>query len=202
MEYRQGLRKELWEKEGIKPQLLPNVEVRGNYKIDLSVWLKWLDYEPEFEIELIETLSSKNPSTLSLKELQILSKYQERKRISLLIEKYETDFDLGEYEVANTYLQTKSIEELMLDKLSKEEIEYAKLEIKRLSQLPYEELDKKVEEMISEHSSSNLSMVDSYILHKISEVDMRRSISRFNAATGRMIENDKVRSIQYYSAKY
>lgn len=202
MNYREGIDKFLWEEKGQKLSLPQSVEVRGEYKIDATIWLKWLDYEPEFEKELLKTLSSKNTSTLTLEELQILTKYQERMRILQLIKKYETDISFNEYMEANTYLQTKSIEELMLDKLSQEEKEYAKLELKRLSKLPYEELDKKINEMISANCSENLSMVDSYILHKISEVGFRRSMHRLNSKISRSIENGKVRSIQYYPAKY
>lgn len=202
MNYSEGIDKFLWEEEGQKLPLPQSVEVRGDYKIDATIWLKWLDYEPEFEKELLKTLSSKNTSTLTLEELQILTKYQERMRISQLIKKYETDISFNEYMEANTYLETEPIEELMLDKLSQEEKEYAKIEIERLRHLPYEELDEKINEMIRANCSENLSMVDSYILHEISEVGFRRNMSRFNSKTSRSIENGKVRSIQYYPAKY
>lgn len=201
MNFSEGIDKFIWEEEGLKLPLPQNVEVRGYYKIDTAVWLRWLDYEPKFEKDLIQNLSYKDISALSLEELQILTKYQERKKISQLIRKYETDdINFDEYLEVNTYLESESIEELMLDKLSKEEKEYAKLEIERLKQLKYEELDKKVDVMIG--NFENLSIVDSYILHEISKVDFKRSISRLNSTIKQSIENGNARSRQFYPSKH
>lgn len=192
MEFGTGLIKELWEEEGIKPAL--KIKTGMEFRITVAVWLKWLDYEPKFEKELMQALSSKNTSTLSLEELQILIKYQERTRISQLIKKYETDFDFDEYIETITYLEKNTIEELMFDKLSQEEKEYAKLEIERLCQLPDKELEKKIEEMKNEECTLSLSMIDFYVLYEISKIEFNRYMSKLHAAIRHRIANDKMLS--------
>ena len=61
-----------------------------------------------------------------------------------------------------------SIKNVMLRKLTKEELNYANEEIKRLNTLSKTEILTKLKNESSEETYNNLSMVDTYILHVVS----------------------------------
>lgn len=61
-----------------------------------------------------------------------------------------------------------SIKNIMLRKLTKEELNYANEEIKRLNTLSKTEILTKLKNESSEETYNNLSMVDTYILHVVS----------------------------------
>ena len=102
-------------------------------------------------------------------------------------------------------LKSKSIEELMLKKLTSEELRYARQEITRLSKVPKEQLSAKVNEEQKPEKYEQLSMVDSYILHIISDVDYDRSISDLNRKIEAQLKQNDVmrqRSLHYASNPY
>ena len=61
-----------------------------------------------------------------------------------------------------------TIKNVMLRKLTKEELNYANEEIKRLNTLSKTEILTKLKNESSEETYNNLSMVDTYILHVVS----------------------------------
>lgn len=71
----------------------------------------------------------------------------------------------------------ESIEELMLSKLTSEELQYAKQEIAKLSKGEKEQLSAKIREEQKPEKYENLSMVDSYILHIIFNINFVRDIT-------------------------
>ena len=103
------------------------------------------------------------------------------------------------------YMCNESIEKLMLSKLTSEELRYAKQEITRLSEVSKEQLSAKVNEEQKPERYEQLSMVDSYILHIISDIDYARSISSLNRKIEAQLEQNDImrqRSLYYASNSY
>lgn len=91
-----------------------------------------------------------------------------------------SDISKDEYIEVYNYMTKYSIEDLMLSKLSKEELSYAKERIQYFSQTAKEELELKIKEEQNINNYNKLSMVDSYILHIISQINYARSIAKLN----------------------
>ena len=103
------------------------------------------------------------------------------------------------------YIEYESIEELMLSKLTSEELKYAEKEIIRLSKVSKEQLSAKVKEEQKPENYAQLSMVDSYILHIISDINYARSMSDLNRKIDAQLEQNEVmrqRSLYYASNPY
>ena len=147
-------------------------------------WFKWLSYIPEFEKERIEYLDSKKISELSYEELEEASIYIRNKIFTRLFRIYGTSECSEEDRIkVFDFMHKESIEKLMLSKLTSEELQYAKQEITRLCKTSKEQLHAKVTEESKPENYAQLSMVDSYILHIISNInyvknmeDLRRVI--------------------------
>lgn len=172
--------KNVWAKEMINAGEKVIYGASGNISPDIE-WIKWLNYEPEFEKRRIEYLSSKNTTELSLQELEEISRYRKNKDMANLFKIYGTsECSKEEAKQVYEYMQNTSIEELMLNKLTADEICYAKQEILKLSEMPEEQLRTKVKEEQQRDKYAQLSMVDSYILHIISNIDYARDIKDLN----------------------
>lgn len=144
-------------------------------------WKKWLSYVPEFERKRIEYFDSKKISELSYDELEEASRYRKNQIFAELFQVYGTSECSEEiYMMVYNYMSNESILELMLSKLTPEELYHAKEEIEKLSNLSKEELNAKVkrEQRIEEYN--RLSMVDSYILHLLFDINCARNISSAN----------------------
>lgn len=177
-------------------------EVMGNINPYIE-WIKWLSYIPEFQKERLEKLNSKTGEELTLEELDEIKIYKSQIRILELFKKYGTNkISKDEYMEVYNFMENQSIDELMLSKLSREELIYAQEQILYFSQFNEEELRKKVNEEQKEDNYKNLSMVDSYILHIISRVDYSRSMSKLNKEIeSKLRENDvMMRRSLYYAA--
>ena len=179
--------------------------VIGNISPDVE-WIKWLSYDSEFEKKRIEYLNSKKISELSYEELEEAIRYRRNKIYSRLFKIYGTnECSEEDYMKVYDYMCNESIEELMLKKLTSEELRYARQEITRLSKVPKEQLSDKVNEEQKLEKYEQLSMVDSYILHIISDINYARSISDLNRKIDAQLEqNDimKERSLYYASNLY
>lgn len=86
----------------------------------------------------------------------------------------------------------ESIEELMLKKLTSEELRYARQEITRLSKVPKEQLSVKVSKEQKPEKYEQLSMVDSYILHIISDINYTRSMFDLNRKIETQLEQNEI----------
>ena len=180
-------------KDGVK--VIPG-NIFGNIMPDLE-WLKWLSYEPKFEKERIAYLNSKKVTDLSYEELKEISTYKRNKIMAKLFKIYGTNkCKEEEYMLVYDYMVNESIEELMLSKLTKEELQYAKKEIIRLSKIPKEELNAKITKERTKENYPKLSMVDSYILHVISDINHNRNISNLSKLIGEQINHNNAMSAQ------
>ena len=177
----------------------------GNVSHDIE-WIKWLSYEPEFEKRRIEYLDSKKISELSYEELEEASRYSRNKIFAQLFKIYGTDeCSEDDYMKVYDYMCNESIEELMLSKLTSEELQYARQEITRLSEVSKEQLRAKVNEEQKLEKYQQLSMVDSYILHTISNINYARSMSDLNRKIEAQLEQSEImrqRSLYYASNPY
>lgn len=100
-------------------------------------------------------------------------------------------------------MSNESIDDLMLSKLTSEELRYAKQEITKLSNISKEELSKKVHEEQKEEVYKKLSMVDSYILHQVSNINYARSLNELNRKIDAQLKaNEEMRfKSLHYAAK-
>lgn len=159
--------------------------VSGNIKrnIDpLMEWMKWLTYEPEHYTKKKLVLYSKTVRELLPKEIEELTIYKLRDKMKILFEKYiKKSCTEQEYMEVYNYMINNSINELMLDKLSAEELSYAKKEIERLSNLSKEDLCQRVTEQQHSDIYDELSMVDAYILHNLLDIYYYRCHDSFES---------------------
>lgn len=176
-------------------------EVIGNVDPYIE-WIKWLSYVPEFQKARIQELNFKKVEEMTLEELDEIRAYKSQIRVLGLFKIYGTsEISKDEYMEVYNFMVNQSIDELMLSKLSSEELRYAKDQIQYFSQIPSEELRKKVNEEQKADNYENLSMVDSYILHIISRVNFARSIAKLNKEIGTQLrENDAMRQRSLYYA--
>ena len=182
--------------------------IRGNVMRSVNPlieWIKWLSYNPVHEQDKINYIYSKRVEDLSIDELKEILKYKERNRMSQLFIKYNKG-ECSEEEYMEVYhYMGKSITELMMDKLSSEELSYAKEEILRLSAIPQNEVLAKIKEEQKEEVYMSLSMVDSYILHIISGINYRKSLPNLDRKIQAQLERNDVmrqKSLSYASNPY
>lgn len=163
----------------------------GNVSPDVE-WIKWLSYEPEFEKQRISYLESKKKSELSYDELEEVAKYRRNRTIVNLFKTYGTpECSEDDYMKVYDYMRHESIEKLMLSKLTIEELHYAKKEITRLSKVDKKQLNTKVTEEKKIERYEQLPMVDSYILHVVSEINYIRNINDLDRQIAAQIEQNK-----------
>lgn len=171
-------------KKGGHVKVICNQET-GNIPADVE-WMKWLSYESVFERKRMEYFDSKKVSELSYEELEEASKYSKNRAFAKLFKIYGTDKCSEEdYLKVYDYMAHESIENLMLSKLTFEELQYAKQEITRLGKVSKEQLSTKISEEQQPEKYEQLSMVDSFILHFISKMNFARNMDDFN----RQLEN-------------
>ena len=141
-------------------------------------WLKWLSYIPEFEKNKLEELKSKKVEDLEIEELEFLLKYKENKKMAKLFEIIINSKGTKEEELeVYDYKKSHSINDLMLSKLTKEELEYVKEKITEyINNFSKEEIREKVENEIKDEVYKDLSMVDSYILSSLARENYRTSL--------------------------
>lgn len=180
-------------------------KVIGNIS-PIMEWTKWLSYEPEFEKKRNDWLNMKKISECSYEELVEASRYSRNRTFATLFKIYGTkECSEENYMRVYNYMCDESIEKLMISKLTPEELQYAEQEITRLRKIPKEHLKTKVKEEQTPEKYEQLSMVDSYILHVISDINYERSISNLTRETeAQLNQNDMMRqkSLYYASTPY
>lgn len=167
----------------------------GNVSPDME-WIKWLSYEPEFEKKRIEYFDSKKKSELSYEELEEASRYSRNKIFARLFKIYGTsECSEEDYMKVYDYMCNESIEKLMLSKLTSEELRYANQEITRLSEISKEQLRAIVNDAQKPEKYEQLSMVDSYILHVISDISYARSKSSLSREIEAQLVQNEIKTL-------
>lgn len=176
-------------------------EVVGNANPYIE-WIKWLSYIPKFQEVRLQELSSKKVEELTGEEIDELNTYKRQNRILKLFKLYGTkEISKDEYMEVYNFMVNQSIDELMLSKLTIEELRYAKSQIQYFSEIASEELRKKVNEERKADNYENLSMVDSYILHVISKISFAKSIIELDRKIEAQVrENAAMRERSLYYA--
>ncbi len=176
-------------------------EVVGNANPYIE-WIKWLSYIPKFQEVKLQEVSSKKVEELTGEEIDELNTYKRQNRMLKLFKLYGTkEISKDEYMEVYNFMVNQSIDELMLSKLTIEELRYAKSQIQYFSEIASEELRKKVNEERKADNYENLSMVDSYILHVISKISFAKSIIELDRKIEAQVrENAAMRERSLYYA--
>ena len=128
-----------------------------------------------------------------MRGLKELTSYQEERRMQELFLKYKNGkCNPDEYMEVYDYMGN-SIKNVMLRKLTREELNYANEEIKRLNTLSKTEILTKLKNESSEETYNNLSMVDTYILHVVSNDFLQKNL--FKRDKGLVAELDKMKQL-------
>ena len=168
-------------------------------------WKKWLNYIPEFQKERIEYLSNKKAGDLTsseIEELHILQKELKMRSISEIYGEEEMNkSDALEY---IDYSNQKQLNSLIRRKLTDEEYQLAIDKSNQLvNDLSYEELLEYCREQ--ENHFSELSMVDSFALRRVSIVVNAISNKKTGEAIAYEIERNELmrqRSMENASKRY
>lgn len=176
-------------------------EIIGNVDPYIE-WIKWLSYVPKFQQTRVKKLNSKKIKDMSLEEKEEVRNYKNQKRMSKLFKIYgSSDISKEEYMEVYNYMLNQSIDELMLSKLTSEELKYAREQIQHYSQIPKDELKKKVKTEQKEDNYKKLSMVDSYIFHIISRINFARSLAELDRnIEAQLNSNAAMRQKSFYYA--
>ena len=167
-----------------------------NYYIE---WLKWLEYIPEFENIRRQELESKKIDELSLEELNELKKYLKQLQMLELFKLYGTNnISKEDYMRIYNYMKDCSIEDLMLSKLSKDELLYAKEKIGSLKELSTLELKENILDKNKENFEK-LSMVDAYIFHMASKIFYARKNMENDTILAAQLRYNRVNSLKRMS---
>ena len=118
-------------------------EVIGNVDPYIE-WIKWLSYIPKFQQLRIQELNSKKVADISIEELNEVKEYRNQSRMLRLFKIYGTsEISKNEYMEVYNFMKKQKIDDLMLSKLSVEELKYAKEQIQHFSEISNEELRQK-----------------------------------------------------------
>ena len=139
-----------------------------------SEWLKWLSYEPCFEKNKIKEIERKKAKDLSIDELHELITYKERLEMKKLIINYQDD-KCNDEELLKVYNYiNKPIDNIVLDKLTKEELEQVKQKMNSINKLTKDELKQ------MKDNYDKLNMIDSYIIHLALDLKFVNSLGSVN----------------------
>lgn len=161
-------------------------------------WIKWLSYEPKFEKERIEYLESKSILELTDEELEEITIYRRNKAFARLFKLYNSGkCSEEEYMKVYDYMRNESIYDLMLSKLTAEELQYAEQEISL-----YDDMPPMLEQCMNDPEKyQQLSMVNSYILHRLASLDYYKSMEGMRQGFKVQMErNHAIRQKSLYAA--
>lgn len=149
----------------------------------------------------MEYLSSKKATECSFEEQKEICRYHRNQYIARLFQLYGTSM-CSEEGYMKVY-DFMSVGKLMKSKLTSEELQYARQEITRLCQASKEQLSAIVREGQTPETYEQLSMVDSYILHRLSQIDFSRNLVDLDKTLDTQLkENEIMRQKSLYYATY
>ena len=152
-------------------------------------WKKWLNYIPEFQKERIEYLSNKKAGDLTSSEIEELHRLQKELKMRSISKIYGEEMNKSDALEYMDYSNQKQLSSLIRRKLTDEEYQLAIDKSNQLvSDLSYGELLDYCREQ--ENNFSDLSMVDSFVLRRVSKVV--NAIS--NKKTGEAIAYERERN--------
>lgn len=168
-------------------------------------WKKWLNYIPEFQKERIEYLSNKKAGELTSSEIEELCRLQkELKMISISKIYGEEEMNKSDALEYIDYSNQKQLNSLIRRKLTDEEYQLAIDKSNQLvNDLSYGELLDYCREQ--KNNFSDLSMIDSFVLRRVSKVVNAISNKKTSEALSYELERNELmrqRSMEYASKRH
>lgn len=155
-------------------------KLEGSNEYEINSYLeayKWLHYVPEHEESRFIILGACLQIELTQSEISELAKYRERAFLANLFAKYGTNsFSDRDGYFVHGFLESNKIEELMEDRLTDVEKEEAKRKLVGIICCDIKSLKKKIKEEKEPSKYMELSMVDSYVLHKACKYVQQESL--------------------------
>lgn len=174
----------------------------GSAKIvtkDYKEWIAWLNYEPEFEKQRKNYLMSRKFEELNESEQIELSHYINYQTYANLFNKYETNTcTQEEYIKVCNFMKTKFLEDLIISKLTAEELVYVKSEINRIENLSSSDFESEYRKLRDLYFNEQLTMAERYVYYLSSRIaTYRNNIRVENEISAQLKENENMRYRSY-----
>ena len=174
----------------------------GSAKIvtkDYKEWIAWLNYEPEFEKQRKKYLMSRKFEELNASEQIELSHYIKYQTYADLFNKYETNTcTQEEYIKVCNFMKIESLEDLIISKLTAEELNYVKSEINRIENLSLTDFESEYRKLRDLHFNEQLTMTERYVYYLSSRIaTYRNNIRVENEISVQLKGNENMRYRSY-----
>ena len=174
----------------------------GSAKIvtkDYKEWIAWLNYEPEFEKQRKNYLMSRKFEELNESEQIELSHYIKYQTYADLFNKYETNTcTQEEYIKVCNFMKIESLEDLIISKLTAEELNYVKSEINRIENLSLTDFESEYRKLRDLHFNEQLTMTERYVYYLSSRIAAYRNNIRVeNEISAQLKGNENMRYRSY-----
>ena len=151
----------------------------GSAKIvtkDYKEWIAWLNYEPEFEKQRKNYLMSRKFEELNESEQIELSHYIKYQTYADLFNKYETNTcTQEEYIKVCNFMKIESLEDLIISKLTAEELNYVKSEINIIENLSLTDFESEYRKLRDSYFNEQLTMTERYVYYLSSRIAAYRN---------------------------
>ena len=174
----------------------------GSAKIvtkDYKEWIAWLNYEPEFEKQRKKYLMSRKFEELNASEQIELSHYIKYQTYADLFNKYEINTcTQEEYIKVCNFMKIESLEDLIISKLTAEELNYVKSEINRIENLSLTDFESEYRKLRDLHFNEQLTMTERYVYYLSSRIAAYRNNIRVeNEISAQLKGNENMRYRSY-----
>ena len=151
-----------------------NLEEKAKIKYNPELamqYLKWLKYISKEEQEKINIILNKKSNELTNEEISQLKLYKKFQNIIPVFERYLSDKSRNsDLLTVYDFMKNISLYDLMISKLSSDELQLAQTKIEQLKCLTDFELSKLIKEKISYEEYMNLSMIDAFCINRLSSI--------------------------------
>ena len=166
---------------------------------DYKEWIAWLNYEPEFEKQRKNYLMSRKFEELNESEQIELSHYIKYQTYADLFNKSETNTcTQEEYIKVCNFMKIESLEDLIISKLTAEELNYVKSEINRIENLSLTDFESEYRKLRDSYFNEQLTMAKRYVYYLSSRIAAYRNNIRVeNEISVQLKENENMRYRSY-----
>ncbi len=147
-------------------------KLKIKYNPELAMqYLKWLKYTSKEEQEKINIILNKKSSELTNEEISQLKLYKHLQDIIPIFERYFSDeCKKSDLLLVFDFIQNNLLYDLMIAKLTKNELQMAQIKIDQLKCLPDFELSKLIKEKMTFEAYMELSMIDAFCINRLSSI--------------------------------
>lgn len=166
---------------------------------DYKEWIAWLNYEPEFKKQRKNYLMSRKFEELNESEQIELSHYIKYQTYADLFNKYETNTcTQEEYIKVCNFMKIESLEDLIISKLTTEELNYVKSEINRIENLSLTDFESEYRKLRDSYFNEQLTMTERYVYYLSSRIaTYRNNIRVENEISAQLKGNENMRYRSY-----